>query len=249
MNNSQTKFRILKYLKMTYNKDPSVFANRVILLDECKIPDADLGKNLKHLKNAGLVDMQMRLGGDFIVKINNKGIDALSQMEQKLQKDGEVGKDLISPLMAETKVYVDSKLETLDTDILTRLNFIYEDLSSEHHEHGFARIAYDCRELLLDFSDALFNEYGDPLNVKEIPKRDQAKIKLQYVLKSAGETDEHGKLLSAKLDYILNYLDVLNRFMEKGGHREIAFSLEDAKSCFIYTYLFIRDVLKLIDRF
>lgn len=253
MNNSQIRFRILKYLKLAYDKEPSAYANRVILLDECQIPDSNLEKNLKHLKDADLVDMQMRLGGDFIVKINKNGIHALNQMEEKIQERGmektEGEKYLICHLMDETKVYVDSKLKTLDSDILTRLNFIYEDLKVENHEHGFERVAYDCREVLLDFSDALFNEYSDSSNVKETPKRDQTKIKLQYVLKGVGENEEHGELLSIKLDYILNYLEGLNEFLQKGGHSKIPFSLEDAKSCLIYTYLFMRDIFKLLDRF
>jgi hypothetical protein len=253
MNDSQIRFRILKYLKLAYDKEPSAYANRVILLDECQIPDSNLEKNLKHLKDADLVDMQMRLGGDFIVKINKNGMHALNQMEEKIPERGmkktEGGNYLIYHLMDETKVYVDSKLKTLDSDILTRLNFIYEDLKVENHEHGFERVAYDCRQVLLDFSDALFNEYVNSMDVKETPKRDQTKIKLQYVLKGVGENEEHGELLSVKLDYILNYLEGLNKFLQKGGHKNIPFSLEDAKSCLIYTYLFMRDILKLLDRF
>ena len=72
--------------------------------------------------------------------------------------------------------------------------------------------------------------YGLIMNVNETPKLNQTKIKIQYVLKSVGETDEHGELLSVKLDYILNYLDGLNEFLQRGGHREISFNLEDAKS-------------------
>lgn len=252
MNDTQIRFRILKYLKLAYDKEPSSYANRAILLDECQIPDSDLERNLKHLKDAYLVDMQMRLGGDFIVKINDRGIHVLGQMEEeiheeKIEKTG--GKTcLISHLMDETKVYVDSKLETLDPGILTRLNFIYEDLTAENHEPGFARVAYDCRQVLLDFSDALFYKYRDR-KVKETPKRDQAKIKIEYVLKGVGENDEHGEVLLAKLDYILNYMDGLNEFMQRGGHREITFNLEDAKSCIIYTYLFMRDVLKIVDSY
>lgn len=250
MKDSHIRFRILKYLKTVYDKEPSAFANRAILLDECQIPDLDLGRNLKHLKDAGLVDMQMRLGGDFIVKINYEGMNFLRQMEEKIQeqKTAKNGEETcpISHLMDETKVYVDSKLENLDPNILTRLNFIYEDLTAETHEKGFARVAYDCRELLLDFSDALFSEYCTSMNVKETPKRNQPKIKLNYVLKGV---DEQEKLVSAKLNYIMNYLDDLNDFMQKGGYREISFSLEDAKSCLVYTYLFMRDVLKFLDRF
>ena len=251
MNDSQIRFRILKYLKLAYDKEPSAYANRVILLDECQIPDSDLERNLKHLKDADLVNMQMRLGGDFIVKINTNGIDFLKKMEQEIHDERTEQNEIcpISHLMDETKVYVDSKLKILDSNILTRLNFIYEDLAAETHEHGFARVAYDCREVLLDFSDALFNEYSDSSNVKETPKRNQTKIKLHCVLKGVVENNEHGELLSVKLDYVLNYLEGLNEFMQRGGHREMTFNMEDAKSCLIYTYLFMRDVLKIVDSY
>jgi hypothetical protein len=251
MNDNETRFLILKYLKDIHDEDPSLGANRAMILQKYQIPDKDLGKNMQYLKNAKLIDMELHLGGNFIASIKDKGIDVLTQMEQKIQdqKLEKVDKKeecVISNLITETKEYVDSKLELIDPEILTRLNFIYEDLMAQSHDYGFARVAYDCKDVLLDFLDAVLTE-DSKKNIEKLPKWDHAKIKLNYTLKKSVEDETRSLLLSERFNYIITYFDALTEFMQKGGKRDVVFTLEDAKSCLIYTYLFMRDILKLMN--
>jgi hypothetical protein len=119
MNDNETRFLILKYLKEIHDEDHSLGANRVMILQKCQIPDKDLGKNMKYLKNAKLINMEIHLGGNFIASIKDKGIDVLNQMEQKIrdQKLEKVDKEeegVLPNLITGTKDYVDSKLELID---------------------------------------------------------------------------------------------------------------------------------------
>jgi hypothetical protein len=46
----------------------------------------------------------------------------------------------------------------------------------------------------------------------------------------------------------MNYFDLLNDFIQKNTHPDnFKVSREDANSCLIYTYLFMRDILKILD--
>ena len=153
---------------------------------------------------------------------------------------------VIPNLITETKYYVDSKLELIDPDMLTRLNFIYEDLMAQNHEYGFARVAYDCKDVLLEFLDAVLAEDSEK-STEKLPKEDQTRIKLDYNLKKCVEDETRSLLLSDRFNYIISYFNALTEFMQKGGKREMALTLEDAKSCLIYTYLFMRDILKLMN--
>lgn len=251
MNDNETRFLILKYLKEIHDEDPALGANRAMILQEYQIPDKELGKNMKYLKNAKLIDMEIHLGGNFIASIRDKGIDVLNQMEQKIrdQKLENVDKEeegVLPNLITETKDYVDSKLELIDPDILTRLDFIYEDLMAQNHEYGFARVAYDCKGVLLDFLDAVLAEDSEK-STEKLLKEDQTRIKLDYNLKKCVENETRSLLLSDRFNYIISYFNALIEFMQKGGKREMALTLEDAKSCLIYTYLFMRDILKLMN--
>lgn len=241
MKDNETRIRILKYLKNVNDKDPSLYADRVTMLQECQIPDKELGKSMKYLKDADLIDMHMHLGGNFVASIKEEGIEALNVMAQRDSQKVKGAEPLIYSLITETKIYVDSELKKLDPNILTRLNFIYEDLMAQNHDYGFARVAYDCREVLINFLEALSSQ---PENLEN--RNEMAKIQLEHVLKAC-KSEKHGQLISERFNYIISYLNALNNFMNKGGHRDIDFGLEDAKSCLIYTYLFMRDILKLLD--
>ncbi len=250
MNDNETRFLILKYLKKIHDEDPALGANRAMILQKCQIPDKDLGKNMKYLKNAKLIDIEQHLGGNFIANIKDKGINIFIQMEQKIQnqklENADKEEGVLPNLITETKDYVDSKLELIDPEILTRLNFIYEDVMSQNQEYGFARIVYECKNVLLDFLDAVLAEDSKKC-IEKLPKWDQAKLKLDYTLKKFVEDETRSLLLSERFNYIIGYFNALTEFMQKGGKREINFTLEDAKSCLIYTYLFMRDILKLMN--
>jgi hypothetical protein len=89
--------------------------------------------------------------------------------------------DAIPSLINETKIYVDSKLKEINLDILKKLEFSYSDLMERDHPHSYARIAFDCREILMDFTDTIFNDESLEDGHRP-PKRNETKNKLRLLL-------------------------------------------------------------------
>jgi len=198
-----------------------------------------------------LIDVKWFLGGGtgakiFFAKISSYGIDWLEQsIEEVTETEGEVLKHIFD----ETKDFVDVKLEEICPDALEKIKFCYKDLLSDSHPHRNARIAYDCREILKDFTDAIFKE--EYLQDNEItPSRNQTKNKLSYTLRAIKiESETTKKMLETQMDYLSKYFDNLSSFIQRNTHPDrFEVTEEDAKRCVIYTYLVIADVLKLLDK-
>jgi hypothetical protein len=237
---------ILKTLREEYNKKPHDGVMKVKLLSELSIPEIELERNIKYLSDKGLIDVKWFLGGIFIAKINSYGIDWLEQaIGEVTETEGEV----LRHIFDETKEFVEVKLEEICPDALEKIKFCYKDLLSDTHPHRNARIAYDCREILMDFTDAIFKE--EYLQNDEIkPNRNQTKNKLHYTLRALKiESETTKKMLETQIEYLSNYFDNLSSFIQKNMHPDrFEVTKENAKRCVIYTYLVIADVLKLLDK-
>lgn len=190
----------------------------------------------------------MFMGGHYISKINSYGIDYLDEMNMAHLSDLPE-KEVISSIVLETKVYVDKKIEEISPEIKEKLELSYISLNDNPHSHNNVRIAFDCREILKDFTDAIINEnYLE--EGEKFPERKQTKIKLKITLKSLCKSETTSKLLSERYNYLINYFDVLSDYIQKNTHPEnFEVTIEDAKSCLIYTYLFMRDIFKILDNF
>jgi len=249
MNDYDIRFLILELLKKEYNVDPHSFVIKDAILENSEISENELERNVVYLEEKALIDVQWFLGGGFFAKINSFGIDEFSRMKW-LDHEEDIeeitSENVINTIIDETKEFVDSKLEELNQDILIKLNFIYEDLLTRNHPHNFARIAFDCREILMDFTDSIFSE-DLLINNEKTPKRTQTKNKIYSTLKQIAESETDSKVVSERFEYIINYFDVFNDFVQKNSHPDgFQVSQEDAKVCVIYTYLFMRDILKLM---
>jgi hypothetical protein len=146
-----------------------------------------------------LIDVKWFLGGIFIAEINSYGIDWLEQsIEEVTETEGVVLKHIFD----ETKDFVDVKLGAICPDALEKMKFCYNDLLYDSHPNIHARIAYDCREILKDFTDAIFKE--EYLQNDEIkPSRNQTKNKLSYTLRAIKiESVTTRKMLETQMDYL-----------------------------------------------
>jgi len=151
----EIRTKILKMLREEYNNNPHGVVMKAKLLSELDISEIELERNIKYLSDKGLIDVEWFLGGTFDAKINSYGIDWLEQsIEEVTETEGHVLKHIFD----ETKEFVDVKLGEICPDALEKLNFCYKDLLSDSHSHRNARIAFDCREILKDFTDAIFKE-------------------------------------------------------------------------------------------
>lgn len=251
MNDNDIRVGILNFLKNIYDQNPHQYVQREAVLDTGEITEPELDRNIKYLEEKGLIDIQWFLGGSFLTKINSLGIDAIEQIHDQIQQEhteAEISTDEVLPtLIDETKTYVDSLLGGLNPEIITKLNLAYDELLSRGVSHNFARIAYDCREILNDFTDALFSE--DQLEDQEKrPARNKTKNKIYMLLRKQTGSETKSRLVSERYDYIISYFDLLSDTIQKNAHPDnFEVTLEDAKTCLIYTYLFMRDILRILE--
>ena len=246
MEDKEIRTKLLETLREEYNNNPHGVVMKDKLLSELGIPEIELERNIKYLSDKGLIDVKWFLGGIFIAEINSYGIDWL---EQSIEEVTETEGDALKHIFDETKDFVDVKLEEICPDALEKIKFCYKDLLSDSHPHRNARIAYDSREILKDFTDAIFkDEYLQNNELK--PSRNQTKNKLRYTLRAIKvESETTRKMLETQIEYLSNYFDNLDSFIQKNMHPDrFEVTKEDAKRCVIYTYLVIADVLTLLDK-
>jgi len=249
MEDDEIRILILDILKEQYNENPHGMVLKQGFLPVAGISENELERNVVYLEQKGLIDVQWALGGNFFARINGFGIDELDRMKialDNISTEEIVPDTVIYSIIDEAKEFVDSNLESLNPDILTKLNYIYEDLLTRDHPHNYARIAFSCREILMDFTDAIFSE--DSLEENEItPARNQTKNKIYYTIRKITQSETDSKLISERFEYIINYFSAFSDSVQKNSHPDgFEVTREDAKACLIYTYLFMNDILKLI---
>jgi len=240
----QTK--ILDTLREEYNKNPHDVVMKEKILSELNIPENEIDRNINYLSEKGLIDVDWFIGGTFFAKINSYGIDWL---EQSIAEITETERCALKHIFDETKDFVDIKLGKICPDALEKLSFCYKDLLSDSQPHRNVRIAFGCREILKDFTDAIFKEEY-LRNEESKPSRNQTKNKLRYTLRAIKtESETTRKMLETQIEYLSNYFDNLDSFIQKNTHPDrFEVTEEDAKRCLIYTYLVIADILKLLDK-
>ena len=243
MNDKEIRDKILKRLKETYDKKPHDIVMREDLLSDLKILANELDRNIRYLLNKGLIDVQWFLGGGFYAKINSYGIDTLEEIEQRGEEIEKISEYALHNVFTETKKFVDTKLAEICPDALEKLQLCYEELLSDAHSHRNARVAYDCREILKDFTDAIFKEEYLPEG-REKPNRNQTKNKLMYTLEATGIKGETTKkLIETQIDYFSEMSNYIEKNVHPTGFKVVK---EEANRCVIYTYLIIGDILRLL---
>ena len=255
MNDKDIRLAILNYLKKEYDESPHNSYNDGVILKNLNLEEKELIRNIKYLEEKGLIDVQWFLGGNFIAKINSYGIDNIEETQEQVRDNEYIDKGVkleqvdtskvLPYIIEETRYYVESKLKDVCPEALDKLQFIYEDLLTRTKSHNFARIAYDCREILKDFTDKIFkDEHLD--GKEEKPDREKTKNKIRFFLRAKTKSETTSRLISERFDYIMHYFDILSDDIQKKAHpNKYEVTSEDAKSCLIYTYMFIRDILKI----
>lgn len=247
MEDKEIRMEILKILKEKCDRDPPGIAVKKEILLESNASEIEIDKTVTYLSGRGLIDVVEReVGGIFYAKINSYGIDWLEQsMEVMRETEGYVMRHIFD----ETKEFVDAKLGEICPDAIEKLNLCYAELLSDSHHPISASIAYDCREILKDFTDAIFEE--DYLKNEEIkPCKNQTINKLRYTLREMKiESKTTRAMLETQIEYLLKYFGNLSNFIQKNTHPDgFVVTNEDANRCVIHTYLVIADVLKLLDK-
>jgi len=177
-------------------------------------------------------------------QIVNRVFEFASEISLKL-RFGEI----VERVFEETKHVVDARLLEIAPDALRKLLTTYDQLSKVKSALEWSQIAFSCRDIMQDFTDAIFKkEY-----VREgelIPTREQTKNKVHYALRSKlqGKKEREFKLIKAQIDYLNAYFGRLTDYIQKQTHpKGFKVEKEDANRCVIYTYLVIGDLLKLME--
>lgn len=173
--------------------------------------------------------------------ITADGIDALEQ--------GLLVGPVVEELVADTREFVDSNLERLSPKAAQKLAETYDDLVKGETELKWSQVAYACRDILQDFTDAICDPQflGVEIQVPPTPKiKNKVRAALEARIPTVGRTER--RLLEALAQYINDYFDKLNAFIQKHVHpsKQEQVRAEAAKRCVIYTYLLIADVLSLL---
>jgi hypothetical protein len=175
------------------------------------------------------------------VHITADGIDAY--------EEGMLVGPVVEELVAETREYVDGRLEQLSPKAAQKLAQTYADLVSGETELKWSQVAYACRDILQDFTDAICDPQFLGVQV-QVPPKSRTRNKIQAALDAripkVGATERD--LLEAIAEYIDRYFDKLNNYIQKHVHpsRQDQVGAEAAKRCVIYTYLLIADLLSLL---
>jgi len=175
--------------------------------------------------------------------VSNRVLDFLNRTILELQYAR-----IHSSIFEEAKAFVDKQLLEYSRPALEKLVASYEKLSSLGSPLECSQIAFACREILQDFTDAVFRtEYLE--KGEKAPSHEQTKKKLHYSLrqKLKGKKNSELELLSAQMDYLNAYFDKLTSYIQKETH-PVGFepTPDDAKRCVIYTYLIVEDVLSFL---
>ena len=172
------------------------------------------------------------------MSITAEGIDELKSKRYKYR--------IIDPSTSEIQKFVHERLNETKPDIFNSLVRIKQQLIEEEKDFKWQQVAFECRDTIQNFTDALYKpEYLPP--GESLPKKSETKRKLKFILKHKlnNSKNTERELLESLIEYLYKYFDCINELIQKGVHKDIEKS--DAERCLLYTYLFIGDVLRLTE--
>ena len=178
-----------------------------------------------------------------IEAVRNKALEFANNIILELEYG-----DILSSIFEETRKFVDSKLIEISPSAIEKLNKTYRGIVNGSSSLEWSQIAFACRDILQDFTDAIYKPDYLPKNEKP-PTRAQTIKKLALTLQTrvTKTKDSERKLTVNQIDYLLNYFSELNNLVQKHTHPEkFDVKKEDTHKCVIYTYLIIGDILRII---
>jgi hypothetical protein len=192
-----------------------------------------------YLQESPIDQLSIRNGGIFITAA---GIDLIEKAEQLAAT--------VDKLFSNTRSLVDSELTQVAPHAAAKLVEVYADLTDAQTSLKWKQIAFACRDILQDFTEAILLPENIP-NGEERPRRDKTKNKLYLVLNAKAEgaalSESLRDFIKAQTDYLLVYFDKFNTLLQRNVHAE-QISKADADRCVIYTYLLIAEVLSILGR-
>lgn len=154
----------------------------------------------------------------------------------------------VDRLFASTRSLVDSELAQVAPEAASKLVEVYAELADGQTELRWKQVAFACRDILQDFTEAILLPEHIPQG-QECPARDKTKKKLHLVLRAKAQeatlSETLRDFIEAQADYLLGYFDKFNTLLQRNVHAA-QITKADADRCVIYTYLLIAEVLSLL---
>jgi hypothetical protein len=175
--------------------------------------------------------------------VSNRTLDFLNNIILELEYY-----KLRHDIFEEARTAVDKELMTISRPALEKLVTTYKKLPTAKTGLECSQVAYACREILEDFTDAIFKPEYSPRG-EELPTHEQTKNKLAFALthKLGNRKSTDVRLLLSQVDYLERYFDRLTDYIQKQVHAKgFEPTGQDAKRCVIHTYLIIWDVFQLL---
>lgn len=154
----------------------------------------------------------------------------------------------IENILSEYKTIMNERLFKIVPDSREKLDSITKNLNSKNCE-DWSNAVHSCRKLLQNLADNLYPASNEKLkkNGKEIAVGKENYInRLIAFIEDNAESNKFKQIVGSDLKYIGERLDAIYESNNKGSHKTIR-TIEEANRYIIHTYLFIGDVLQLID--
>jgi len=154
----------------------------------------------------------------------------------------------VDRLFANTRSLVDSELAQVAPEAAAKLVEVYADLADRQTSLKWKQVAFACRDILEDFTEAILLPEHIPQR-QQRPARDKTKNKLRLILRAKAQEAKLSETLrdfiEAQADHLLSYFDKFNTLLQRNVHAA-QITKADADRCVIYTYLLIAEVLSLL---
>lgn len=179
-----------------------------------------------------------------VESVRNKALEFVNNIILELEYG-----NILSDIFEETRKIVDSKLVETCPPAIEKLTKTYRDIVEGSSSLDWAQVAYACRDIIQDFTDAIYKPDYLPKGEKP-PTRAQTKRKLEFSLRARilKLKDTERELIKSQMDYLSSYFSKLTDLIQKYTH-PVGFEVtkEDAHRCVVYTYLVIGDILKMLE--
>ncbi len=151
--------------------------------------------------------------------------------------------EIISPLdmVSEVHALVNTGLSENYPEIQKRLNDVYKRLYISESNDEYVGIANSCRLIIIDFATLIYKSEYLPSNA-EVPKNDDAKVKLKYTYRNS-----NSGISKSILEGREKFIDSIWQIVSSSVHRKNIHK-EEIKEVVLLTYLLLSSFIKTMNK-
>jgi hypothetical protein len=174
-------------------------------------------------------------------QLTNHVLDYIDKRILELEYSG-----IPASIFEERRVTVDEKLVDISLDATKKLQAAYELLAKGRTDENWSQVALECRRLMKDVADVLFPPRKEPHVDKSGVEREVGSEQFINRLLAFVDQKTEGstrRMVMAKTEHLGSLLDKVQELASGGIHSKV--TKAEAKTCVIYTYLLLGDIIGL----